>query len=55
MELTLEAKAEMAQWQDFNRRELRPPHEYSLAQFGFTRADLEEQFSEYRNKYILKH
>jgi hypothetical protein len=55
MELTGEARAEMAQWQDFNRRELRPPHEYTLAQFGFTRAGLEQQFSEYRNKYILKH
>ena len=53
MELTEEARAEMARWQDFNRRELRPPHEYTLAQFGFTEEGLEQQFRAYRERFIL--
>lgn len=52
MELTEEARAEMAQWQDFNRRELRPPHEYTLEQFGFTEEGLKAQFREYRAAFI---
>ena len=55
MELTEEARAEMARWQDFNRRELRPPHEYTLAQFGFTEEGLEQQFRAYRERFILSH
>jgi len=55
MELTEEASAEMARWQDFNRRELRPLHEYTLAQFGFTEEGLEEQFRAYRERFILSH
>ena len=42
----------MARWQDFNKRELRPPHEYSLAQFGFTEQGLREQFARYRARFI---
>ncbi len=52
MALTEEARAEMARWQDFNRRELRPSHEYTLEQFGFTEAGLKEQFRAYREAYI---
>jgi hypothetical protein len=52
MALTDEARAEMSQWQDFNRRELRPPHEYTLEQFGFTEQGLKQQFSTYREKFI---
>lgn len=52
MDFTEEARAEMLQWQDFNRRELRPSHDYSLAQFGFTEAGLEQQFSRYRERFI---
>ena len=53
MELTPEASDEMTRWQAFNRRELRPPHEYTLAQFGFTEEGLKEQFSAYRERFIL--
>ena len=53
MELTTEARDEMAQWQAFNRRELRPPHEYTLDQFGFTESGLREQFAEYRERFIV--
>ena len=52
MELTPEARAEMEQWQDFNRRELRPTHEYSLEQFGFTELGLKRQFRGYRERFI---
>ncbi len=52
MELTPEARAEMEQWQDFNRRELRPSHEYSLEQFGFTEQALKRQFRAYRERFI---
>ncbi|GAB3286988.1 sulfotransferase family protein [Parahaliea aestuarii] len=52
MDLTPEAREEMAKWQDFNRRELRPPHEYTLEQFGLSEAGLKEQYREYRAAFI---
>ena len=52
MDLTPEAEAEMARWQDFNRRELRPPHEYTLEQYGFSEAGLQTQFADYRRRFI---
>jgi hypothetical protein len=36
-----------------NPREGRPKHEYSLEEFGFTRAELERRFRRYREKHIL--
>ena len=53
MELTAEAEAEMQQWQDFNRRELRPGHNYQLETFGLSQAGLCEQFAGYRERFIL--
>ena len=55
MELTDEARAEMARWQDFNKREMRPPHEYTMEQFGFTQAGLKQQFARYRKQFIERH
>ena len=52
MELTPEATAEMSRWQDFNRRELRPPHQYTLDQFGFSEEGLQQQFRLYRERFI---
>lgn len=52
MDLTPEAREEMAKWQDFNRRELRPPHEYTLEQFGLSEEGLKEQYKEYRAAFI---
>jgi hypothetical protein len=52
MELTPEATAEMSRWQDFNRRELRPPHQYTLDQFGFSEEGLQQQFRVYRERFI---
>ena len=53
MELTQEATKEMAQWQDFNRRELRPPHDYTLEQFGLNEIGLQQQFEAYRKAFIV--
>jgi hypothetical protein len=50
--LTPEARAEMEQWQAFNRRELRPSHEYTLDQFGLSEAGLNEQFRPYREAFF---
>jgi hypothetical protein len=52
MDFSGRAKLEMRRWQDFNKRELRPGHEYSLAQFGFTEAGLKQQFARYRERFI---
>lgn len=52
MDLTAEARAEMAQWQEFNKRELRPPHEYTLEEFGYTEEGLKAQFRDYREAFI---
>jgi hypothetical protein len=52
MALTPQARAEMARWQDFNRRELRPTHDYTLAQYGFTEEGLQQQFSAYRQRFM---
>ena len=37
---------------DFNRRELRPPHDYTLEQFGFSEEGLRDQFKDYRLRFI---
>jgi hypothetical protein len=53
MDFSEQAKAEMLQWQDFNSRELRPSHEYTLGQFGYTEQGLHRQFARYRERFIL--
>ena len=51
-ELTAEMEArDAALARDEPARE-RPPHEYSLEQFGFTEAGIEEYFSEYRRRFV---
>jgi hypothetical protein len=52
MDLTDEARQEMNAWLDFNRRELRPAHAYTLDEFGFTEAGLKARFERYRNRFI---
>ena len=52
MNFTEEAGAEMRAWQNFNRRELRPAHNYTLDQFGFTESGLKQQFARYRAAFI---
>ena len=52
MDLTAAAREEMARWQDFNRRELRPSHDYTLSQYGFTEEGLKQQFHPYRERFM---
>lgn len=51
--LTLDqaTQAVMQQWLQANRREDRAPHHYTLEQFGFTRAGLEQDFAAYRERF----
>ena len=53
VDLTAEARAEMARWRDMNRREARPTHQYTLEEYGFTEEGLKNTFREYRERYIL--
>ena len=42
-----------ARWAQENRRENHPPHEYTMEKFGFSEAQLAEDFREYRERFIL--
>jgi hypothetical protein len=50
--LTPAAEAAMRAWVTQNPREHRPPHEYSMETFGYTRELLEREFAEYRARFI---
>ena len=52
MEFTERARREMESWKEFNRRELRPSHEYGIEKLGFTEIGLKEQFATYRCRFI---
>ena len=52
LSLTEAARAAMLAFEDANKRENRPGHDYSLAQFGFTEAGLKAQFAEYRRRFV---
>ncbi len=43
----------MRKWAENNRREKRPPHEYTMEKFGFTEKQLAGDFREYRERFIL--
>jgi hypothetical protein len=45
----------MQHWLRDNRREDRDPHRYTLEQFGFTVAGLENDFAEYRRAFCAGH
>jgi hypothetical protein len=49
---TAEAREALAQWLRDNRRDKRPPHEYTLAEFGMTEAQIRSDFAEYRKRFI---
>jgi Sulfotransferase family len=53
MPLTEAARADVNAYMATHPREGRPKHEYTLEEFGFTRAELEERFRAYRDKHIL--
>ncbi len=47
-----EARAALEQWLRDNRRDKRPPHEYTLEEFGMTEAQIRSDFAEYRRRFI---
>jgi hypothetical protein len=51
--MTPETRARISAYMDTHPREGRPKHEYTLEEFGFTRAELEQRFRRYREKHIL--
>jgi hypothetical protein len=54
-ELTEDAAQSARAWADANKRENRPPHEYTMEKFGFTEEQLAADFREYRERFILSH
>jgi hypothetical protein len=46
------AAAAMAAWVAANPREHRPPHEYTLESFGYTREAIEREFAAYRARFV---
>jgi hypothetical protein len=50
--LVPEAEAAMRAWVAANPREHRPPHEYAMETFGYTRETLEREFAEYRARFV---
>lgn len=52
-ELTPVAAERMRRWMRENARDQRPPHEYSMDTFGFTREQIERDFAGYRARFIL--
>jgi hypothetical protein len=51
--MTEATRAGIAAYMSTHPREGRPKHEYTLEEFGFTRAELEQRFRAYREKHIL--
>jgi hypothetical protein len=50
--MTAAARTGIATYLHDNPREQRPPHHYTLAQFGFTEADIKHRFRAYRRQFI---
>jgi hypothetical protein len=50
--MTAEAEAAMRRFVATNPREGRPPHLYTLEEFGLTRAGIERDFAAYRARFI---
>jgi hypothetical protein len=52
IETTPAVRAALEAWLRNNRRDKRPPHEYSLAEFGMSEAQIRADFAEYRSRFI---
>lgn len=52
IELTAAARAALEQWLRDNRRDKRPPHDYTLAEFGLSEAEIRAVFADYRRRFI---
>jgi hypothetical protein len=53
MDLTEQTLDAMSEWRKENPRDARPPHEYTLEEFGFTEDYLKDEYGEYRRRYVL--
>ena len=51
--ITADADAAMRRFVATNPREGRPPHQYTLEEFGLTRAGIERDFAAYRARFII--
>jgi Sulfotransferase family len=51
--MTDATRAGISAYMSTHPREGRPKHEYTLEEFGFTRAELEQRFRRYREQHIL--
>jgi hypothetical protein len=52
-DLTPVAEERMRAWARDNAREKRPPHEYTLEQYGLSEAGIEHDFAAYRERFVL--
>lgn len=52
LEFTREAEAAMRAHTAENARDRRPPHAYSLEQYGFTKDGIERDFADYRERFL---
>ena len=52
IEMTEEARAGMEQWRADNPREKRPPHEYTLDEYGLSEEGIKADFADYRTAFI---
>jgi len=52
LELTASAREVIERWRQNNRREQRAPHTYSLAQFGLSETQLQQDYADYRQAHI---
>lgn len=52
IELTPAAKAAIEAWRAAHPRDRRPPHEYTMADYGLTPESIESAFAEYRARFI---
>jgi len=52
IEMTEAARAGMEQWRVDNPRDNRPPHQYTLEEYGLTEEGIKAAFADYRAAYI---
>ncbi|MFK7895998.1 MAG: sulfotransferase [Myxococcota bacterium] len=55
IEMTAAARAGMEQWRVDNPRDKRPPHEYTLSDYGLTEEGIKTAFGPYRKDFIEPH
>jgi hypothetical protein len=55
IEMTHDARDAMQKWRADHPRDGRPPHEYTLADYGLTEEGIKAAFSVYRSRFIESH